>query len=81
MLAYVEPLMFIQTQFDINKSKWLQLMETGLVVEACHLCSAEHGAEFVCMHNHDSKDFMNMEKLRDHSQENKSNRAMLLKST
>ena len=31
------------------------------MVEARHLCSAERGAEFACMHNCDSKDFMNME--------------------
>ena len=56
----VERLMPIQTEYDLNKSKWLQLMEKGLVVEACHLCSAERGTEFACMHNCDSKDFMNM---------------------
>jgi hypothetical protein len=45
-----------------NKSKWLQLMETGLVVEAHHLCSAEHCAEFACLHNCDSHNFMNVDK-------------------
>jgi hypothetical protein len=45
-----------------NKSKWLQLMETGLVVEAHHLCSAEHRAEFACLHNRDSHNFMNVDK-------------------
>lgn len=49
-------------QENENKSNWLQLMETGLVVAVHHLCSAEHGAEFACMHNHDSQDFMNTDK-------------------
>ena len=30
-----------------NKSRWLLLMETGLVVEAHHLCNAECGAELL----------------------------------
>ena len=47
---------------DENKSKWLQLMETGLAVEGHHLCSAERGAEFACLHNCDSHDFMNVDK-------------------
>ena len=49
-------------QGEESKSKWLQLMETGLVVQAHHLCSAEHGAEFACLHNCDNQDFMNVDK-------------------
>jgi hypothetical protein len=45
-----------------NQSKWLQLLGTGLVVETHHLCTAEKGAEFACMHNRDSTDFMNKDK-------------------
>ena len=37
-------------------------METELVVEAHHLCSAEHGAEFACLHNRGSHEFMNVDK-------------------
>ena len=40
-----------------NKSRWLLLMETGLVVEAHHLCNAECGTEFACLHNRDTQDF------------------------
>ena len=49
-------------QENKTKSKWLQLLEAGLVVVVHHLCSAEHGAEFACMHNPDSQDFMNTDK-------------------
>lgn len=45
-----------------NKSKWMQLLGTGLVVESHHLCNAESGAEFACVHNRDSSDFMNQDK-------------------
>ena len=45
-----------------NQSKWLQLLGTWLVVEPHHLCNAETGAEFACLHYHDSSDFMNKEK-------------------
>ena len=38
------------------------MIGTGLVVEAHHLCSAEKGAEFACIHNRDNTDFMNQEK-------------------
>ncbi len=31
-------------------------------MEPHHLCSAETGAEFACVHNHDSSDFMNKDK-------------------
>lgn len=48
-------------QENENKSKW-HLMETGLVVAAHHLYSAEHGTEFACMHNRDSQDFMHTDK-------------------
>jgi hypothetical protein len=47
---------------NLNQSKWIQLLGTGLVVEQHHLCSAEKGAEFACVHNHDSTDYMNKEK-------------------
>jgi hypothetical protein len=46
----------------LNQSKWIQLIGTGLVVENHHLCNAEIGAEFACVHNRDSSDFMNQEK-------------------
>ena len=39
-----------------------QLLETGLVIVANHLCSAEHNSEFACMYNRDSQDFMNTDK-------------------
>ena len=42
-----------------NQSKWLQLLGTGLVAESHHLCNAEKGAEFACVHNRNSTDFMN----------------------
>ena len=45
-----------------NKSRWLLLMETGLVVEAHHLSNAECGTEFACLHNRDTHDFTNDEK-------------------
>ncbi len=45
-----------------DQSKWIQLIGTGLVVEAHHLCSAEKGNEFACVHNPDNTDFMNQEK-------------------
>ncbi len=52
--------------FSIRKtntlSKWMQLLGTGLVVEVHHLRNAEIGAEFACVHNRDSSDFMNQEK-------------------
>ena len=45
-----------------NQYKWLQSLGTGLVVEPHHLCNAETCAEFVCVHNRDSSDFMNKDK-------------------
>ena len=45
-----------------NQSKWLQLLGTGLVVAPHHLQNAETGAEFACVHNHDSSDFTNKKK-------------------
>jgi hypothetical protein len=45
-----------------NQSKWFQLLGTGLVVESHHLCNVEKGAEFACVHNRDSTDFMNKDK-------------------
>ena len=45
-----------------NQSKWLQLLGSGLVVAPHHLHNAEIGAEFACVHNRDSKDFMNPDK-------------------
>ena len=45
-----------------NQSKWLQWPGTGLVVEPHHLCNAETGAEFACIHICDSSYFMNKEK-------------------
>ena len=45
-----------------NQSKWLQLLGSGLVAEPHHLCIAVTGAEFVCVHNRDSSDFMNKDK-------------------
>ena len=45
-----------------DQSKWIQLIGTGLVVEAHHPCREEKGAEFACMHNHDNTDFMNQKK-------------------
>ncbi len=50
------------TNIISNQSKWMQLLGTGLVVEKHHLCNAENGAEFVCVHNRDSTDFMNQDK-------------------
>ena len=51
--------------FDTNilrNQKWIQLIGTGLVVEAPHLCSAEKGFEFACVYNRDNTDFRNTEK-------------------
>ena len=45
-----------------NQSKWLQLLGSGLATEPHHLCIAETGAEFACVHNRDSSDFMNKDK-------------------
>ena len=42
-----------------NQSIRLKLLGSGFVVEAHHLCNAESGAEFACMHNCDGADFMN----------------------
>ncbi len=43
-------------------SRWIQLLGNGLKAEPHHLCNAEKGAEFACVHNHDSLDFMNNDK-------------------
>ena len=40
----------------------MQILGTGLVAEQCHLCNTEKGAEFACVHNQDSTNFMNQEK-------------------
>ena len=45
-----------------NQSKWMHLLGSGLIVEAHHLCKAEKGAEFACVHNRNSSDFMNQDK-------------------
>jgi hypothetical protein len=47
---------------DSSQTKWRQLLQGGLIVEAHHLCQAEKGAEFSCFHNRDSSDFMNQKK-------------------
>jgi hypothetical protein len=51
----------LETQSLQNEPRWMQLLGTGLIVEAHHLHNAESGAEFACMHNCDSADFMNQE--------------------
>ena len=45
-----------------NQSKWIQLLGTGLVAERHHLCNAEKGSEFACVHNRATTDFMNRDK-------------------
>ncbi len=40
----------------------IQILGTGLVAKQCHLCNAEKGAEFACVDNRDSTDFMNQDK-------------------
>lgn len=47
---------------NLNHSKWIQILGTGLVAEQHHLCYAEKGAEFACVHNRDGTDFMNQDK-------------------
>ena len=37
----------------------MQLLGSGLEAEPHHLCNAEKEAEFACVHNCDSSDFMN----------------------
>jgi hypothetical protein len=51
-----------ETNITNTLSKWMQLLGTGLVVEVHHLRNAEIGAEFACVHNRDSSDFMNQGK-------------------
>ena len=46
---------------NLNHSKWMQILGTGLVVKQRHLCNAEKGAEFACVHNRDSTNFMNQD--------------------
>ena len=36
---------------DLNHSKWIQILGTGRVAKQLHLCNAEKGAEFACVHN------------------------------
>lgn len=45
-----------------SQTKWRQLLQGGRIVEAHHLCQAEKGAEFSCIHNRDSSDYMNQKK-------------------
>ena len=48
------------TKLDhIQTSRWMQLLGSGLEAEPHHLCNAEKEAEFACVHNCDSSDFMN----------------------
>ena len=47
---------------NLNQSKWIQLLCIGLVAERHHLCNAKKGAEFACVHNRDTTDFMNRDK-------------------
>ena len=46
---------------NLKNSKWIQILGIGLVAEQHHLCNAKKGAEFACVHNPDSMDFMNEE--------------------
>ena len=50
------------SSLDLNQSKWMQLVGSGLTVKHHHLSIVENGVEFACMHNCDSADFMNEEK-------------------
>ena len=47
---------------SISVNKWIKILGTGLVAELRHLCDAEKGAEFACVHNRDGSDFMNQDK-------------------
>jgi hypothetical protein len=47
---------------DNTQSKWITLLGSGLVPTTHHLKNAEKGAEFACVHNRDSNDFMNEDK-------------------
>ena len=44
------------------QSRWVQLARGGKVIEASDLLASSRGAEFACVHNRDSQDFMNESK-------------------
>lgn len=47
--------------FPQEYTSLLELLESELVFEADHLNNAKKVAEYVCIHNQDSHDFMNKE--------------------
>jgi hypothetical protein len=44
------------------KSRWLQLLDSGVVIESKNLIQADRSADFVCVDNRDSSDFRNASK-------------------
>jgi hypothetical protein len=47
-----------------DQSRWVQLVLGGKTVEAVDLIASSKGAEFACIHNRDSLDFMNIDKFK-----------------